>query len=234
MKKLILQLIIVTSFISQSFAQDKDVRTIVQTGHLTAIIDYDVSADGKFVATLDKSDKTILWNLKTGHQYRDFNEKDAEKLYFNSRSNALIVVCDKKAIAFDIATGKRISYWRPPEEKYLVKRIPKNIRCDIKGNGILVTDVSSGRKLAELKSLVDPVYSVIPIKEKLQAGKQPTDDIWWVSEKNPVQWNLKTGQISNRISLSGYNSSLWLDAKENLVFWNGKNLLSRYDSAIVR
>lgn len=230
MKKLILQLIIVTSFISQSFAQDKDVRTIVQTGHLTAIIDYDVSADGKFVATLDKSDKTILWNLKTGHQYRDFNEKDAEKLYFNSRSNALIVVCDKKAIAFDIATGKRISYWRPPEEKYLVKRIPKNIRCDIKGNGILVTDVSSGRKLAELKSLVDPVYSVIPIKEKLQAGKQPTDDIWWVSEKNPVQWNLKTGQISNRISLSGYNSSLWLDAKENLVFWNGKNLLSRYDS----
>jgi len=92
-------------------AQNETVRSVVQTGHSTTIKDYDISADGKYVATLDRSNKIIIWRLKTGHQYREFNVDNSNKIYFNSHSNALLVVCGRNSVAFDIATGKRICYW---------------------------------------------------------------------------------------------------------------------------
>lgn len=229
MKKIILPIMIVVTVICCDFAQGQTIRTVVQTGHLSAIIDYDVSSDGKFVATLDKSNKTILWNLKTGHQYREFNEKNSNKVFFNSRSTALIIVSKYYAVAFDIATGKRISFWDSLDKELMKKRMPINIRCELIGNGMLVKDASSGRKLVELKAMVDPVYSVIPLKSRNQIEKRIAGELWWVSEKTPVQWNLKTGQIVNRISIPNYRiNNTWLDAKGDLVFWNGKNILSRY------
>ena len=125
MKRLLLLLVLTFHIISyNTVAQEQNVKTVVQTGHMSAIKDYDVSADSRFVATLDKSNKTILWNLRTGHQFHEFNEEGSKKIYFNSRSTALVVVCKYHTKAFDIETGKCICYWDSPNSNLEIKRIP--------------------------------------------------------------------------------------------------------------
>ena len=226
MRKFLLLLFVMSySICHQVIAQEQEVRTVVQTGHISTIQDYDISADGKYAATLDKSSKTIIWNLKTGHQYREFNEKNSSEVFFNSRSTALVIVCKKYTVAYDIATGRRICYWDPKASEMKVKRAPKSIQCEVKGNSLHVYDAESGKKLTELKSIVDGVYKVAAMRD----GKHATDELWWASASTPVQWNLKTGQIVNRISFPNKMSSkMWFDANGDLVFWNGKNELCRY------
>lgn len=228
MKKLILSLLLCSIFIYHVAAQEQDVRTVVQTGHLSTIKDYDISADGRYAVTLDWSNKVILWRLKTGHQYRDFNEKDPKEVYFNSKSNAFIVVCKKYTVAYDIPSGKRICYWGENSQidNLKVKRVPKDIRCEKQENSLLIHSIKTGNKMAELKSMVDEVYQVAVMRKG-----NATDEIWWASSNTPVQWNLKTGQITNRISFQGKMSNkMWFDANGNLVFWNGKNNLSIYNA----
>ena len=228
MKKLILSLLLWSIFIYHVAAQEQDVRTVVQTGHLSTIKDYDISADGRYAVTLDWSNKVILWRLKTGHQYRDFNEKDPKEVFFNSQSNAFIVVCKDHTVAFDIPTGKRICYWdwNSQIDKLKVKRVPKDIRCEKQGNSLLVHSIKTGKKMAELKSMVDEVYQVAAMRKEIA-----TDELWWTSANVPVQWNLRTGQITNRIDFPDKMSrKMWFDANEDLVFWDGKNTLSRYQA----
>jgi len=44
---------------------DKDsVQTIVQVGHTSPIINYDVSADGRYLVSTDMIRNIIVWDLK--------------------------------------------------------------------------------------------------------------------------------------------------------------------------
>jgi len=231
-------------------AQDTDdVRTVVQTGHIAAVIDYDISADGHFAATLDKNGQAILWNLKTGHQYREFSESGANEVYFNGRSTALVIVCDKHTAAYDIAMGKRISYWpnkvSVPSSYYKtkpnihldalkVKRRPSYLKSVVEGTTLRVSDAATGRLVAVLGGTADDIRFVAsyvsgqPDMRKADGGIDASR--WWVGTPTPVLLDLSRGQLADRIDFGStvVADTLWRDAVGNLVFWDRCGQLSRY------
>lgn len=216
-----------------AYARDNEVRTIVQTGHDADIKDYDISADGKFLATLDVKGKTVLWDLKTGHQFREFSEENSRSVYFNSRSNVLVIYSRygyPRTVAYEIISGKQIGYWSA--KKHDIKRRPEYLECKFDDGIIRVIDKRQNTIIAELSGKADAVHFVgthIYNQEGSKIDGQANPSIWWVGERNPVQWNLKTGQVSNRINFACQQSdTIWRDNDGNLVFWDKKNTLSRY------
>ena len=244
-------LLLITVITIRAKAQNTDeVRTVVQAGHTAAIKDYDISADCRFAATLDKNGQTILWNLQTGHQYREFSETNAKEVYFNSRTTAIVIVCDSYTCAYDIRTGKRIAYWpnnisvpgysykktkpNPRLTSLKIKRCPNRLTCVPEGNSLRINEAVSGRFISLLSGKTDAVHYVASYTEDQPIIKKADGSFdaahWWIGTKKPLLWDLSCGQIVNHIDFESKTmaDTLWRDAIGNLVFWDHHNNLTRY------
>ena len=223
--------------------QENDVRTVVQTGHYDPIPDSDISADGKLLATLDKKHKVILWNIKTGRQLRELYVPGAKTVYFNGKSTALVATGQYSTYAYDVVTGKLISYWNnniytssgifqdknpnPRIEPLKVKRCPSSMKCSVSKSGsiVRVRNVANDNLIADMKCNVDKVNWVAT---QLYADNCSVvlEDTWWTGGQYPVRWNLRTGKITYRLPFVA--KQVWQDNRGELVFWNTGNMLYRH------
>jgi len=227
----------------ETAGQEDVVRTVVQTGHYAPIPASDISADGKLLATLDKKHRVILWNIKTGRQLREFYVPGAQAVYFNSKSTALVATGQYSTYAYDILTGKLISYWNniihtysgifhdkkpnPRIEPLKVKRCPSSMKCSVSKSGsiVRVRNVADNNLIADMKCNVDKVNWVAT---QLYADKCSVvpEDTWWTGGQYPVRWNLRTGKITYRLPF--VVKQMWQDNRGELVFWNNENILYRH------
>ena len=243
-------LFLAVSIAGTARAQESDsIRTVVQTGHLADVKDYDISADGHFAATLDKNGQVILWNLKTNHQYREFIEPRVQHVYFNSRSTAIVLECANNTVAYDIATGKRIGYWKnripipdgfgdskpnPYVEAIIVKQCPKRLKGEAIVSTLHINDAVTGRLVTILDGKVDAIHYVATYMmgqstlQKTSDGK--ADACWWVGTSTPQRWDLSLGKMVGQIDFEGNAmcDTLWRDALGDLVFWDRQGTLRRY------
>lgn len=192
-----------------ALASDREVRTVVQTGHLAPIVDYDISSDGKFLVTCDKKCKIVLWNLATGRQIREMNGSDLYyspntqlNVYFNSKSTAVVGVGKQQSLAFDVMTGKQIGYWpneirvkkvnnlgtryvaspNPKNKELAIKRCPMNLCGIVAGNSIRVIDKKSTKTIASIESTIDSIGSISTYLYQ-QKGVLTSNN-----EANPDKW----------------------------------------------
>jgi WD40 repeat protein/uncharacterized caspase-like protein len=223
--------------------QEDAVRTVVQTGHAASIIDSDISADGKLLATVDKSQKVILWNIKAGHQLREFNVAGAKNVYFNSKSTALVVTCQYNTYAYDVVSGKCISHWNNINRVYRgiftdekpnpqiaplkVKRCPSSLKCSVSKSGsvVRVRDAHTNHLIADMVCNVDKVNWAFTQLYADQCTKVP-EDTWWSGGQHPVKWNLRTGKITDRLPFTV--EKVWQDHRGDLVFWAKGNKIYRH------
>ena len=224
-------------------AQESEVRTVVQTGHSAPIIDYDISADGKLLSTVDKNNKVIIWNIKTGHQIREFNAVAATSVYFNSKSNALVVMNTYSTSAYDVMSGKNIGYWNntittrrhlitdkktnPRIAALKIKRRPSSLTLLASSNGsfVQVRDANTKALLSHMASNTDKVNWAITQLYPSQCTPV-SEDTWWTGGDNPVRWNLRTGKITHRLPFKA--DKVWRDNHGEMVFWDKSDKILRY------
>lgn len=243
MKLKIIPFVLLSFLWSSVVKGQEDVRTVVQTGHSASIIDSDISADGKLLATVDKSKKVILWNIKTGHQLREFNVGGAKNVYFNSKSTALVVTGQYSTYAYDVESGKLISYWNNINRTYRgiftdekpnpliaslkVKRCPSSLKCSVSKNGavVRVRNAQTNDLIADMVCNVDMVSWAASQLYADQCIKVP-EETWWTGGQYPVRWNLRTGKITYRLPFVA--EKVWRDNHGDLVFWNKGNKIYRH------
>lgn len=233
------------------------VRTVVQTGHLSDIVDIDINAEGSLAATCDKNGRAVLWNVQTGRQIRELSNKNfkqsVQKVYFNSQSN--VVVCEGRTetAAFHVFDGKQIGFWQnklsvktgsgiftkytstpnPKQEALRVKRCPQTLRCKIDGKSAVITDSQTGRVVARLGSQVDSVAYLATHIYDQQGSKidgKANPRYWWIGAKRPFKIDLKTGKVVYRLDVpDGTVQRSWRDPKGNLLLWNQRtSTMQRY------
>lgn len=108
------------------------------------------------------------------------------------------------------------------------KRRPQNIKLTQKQGKIIITDTSTGKKLYEITT---PMERLTFLLGPNYSGKSSSSDYqWWIESQHPAQWNLRKAKIDHHINFSHevYPWRMWLDAKGDLVFWDGNNSLDRY------
>lgn len=233
------------------------VRTVVQTGHLSDIVDIDVNAEGSLAATCDKNGRVVLWNVQTGRQIRELSNKNfkqsVRKVYFNSQSN--VVVCEGRTqtAAFHVFDGRQIGFWQnklsvktgsgifakytsnpnPKQEALRVKRCPSTLQCKIDGKSATITDSQTGRVVARLGTQVDPVAYLATHIYDQQGSKvdgKANPRYWWIGAKRPFKIDLKTGKVVKRLDVpEGTVQRSWRDQKGNLLLWNqATSTMQRY------
>ncbi len=107
----LLSLILIFS-VGAVFAQ-KNVELVVQSGHFETINAVAFSPDAKFLASGGKDNKIIIWDLKTGKEFRELksHEKGVKNLLFTQDGKRLISggdSRDRKLVVWDWQTGKII------------------------------------------------------------------------------------------------------------------------------
>lgn len=242
--------LVLAVFVLHEHADAQEVRTVVQTGHLVGITDYDISSDGKYAATYDGRDRLVLWNLTTGRQIRETRSPYLyrSKVYFNSKSTAVVCVGRNSTVAFDVETGDQIGYWptdvtkkgvydgwddstyvNPLVQRMSAKRCPASMRCEISGTNATVKDAQSGRSIAYLHSDVDSI-AYLATHRYDQKGAEETSRWWWMGTRRPFLFDFKTGRVTGRVD---YPRPLapkhWRDKDGNLLIWDGETELFRFD-----
>lgn len=227
----------------------EEVKSVVQTGHLSDVKYVDVSADGKYVVSSDGTSKVVLWNVATGRQIRainlqgSFNSKESPiRVYFNSRSTAVILKDYFKTFAYDIQTGKCIAYWynwidgmkraNPKVRDLLVHRTPSSLYTKTKGKNIYLYDTASNQLLQSFTSNVDSVGRLVTHlygQENAMINDRANPRYWWIDTKKPFLLDLKEGRVIKRLNTPNTRwSDMWRDLSGNIVIWDGRNAVYRY------
>ncbi|NDW13139.1 hypothetical protein D0T50_09560 [Bacteroides sp. 214] len=188
---------------------NEPVRTIIQVGHTAPIIDYTVSADGRYLASTDMARKVIIWDLKRGKQliagfkpvdlqegFSDikFNPRNSEQLYgigLLQKARAGIANNDKYIYStYNWQTGKKMgliagSRIRPALQKYAGVAYEKQRDCSI-----VAFDQQTKEKMMHYRGYVVPLGN---------ASIHKDDKLLFVMENNPQLWDLTKMELINRI-----------------------------------
>lgn len=202
--------------------ESQEVRIALQTGHVSAVTDYDVSADGCFLASVDESHKVVVWDLTTGHQMAVIHEFCPLEVYFSKHSGVLIVKGNGKHY-YDLATMRRIytvdeysKDYDAPEEK----RMPKGVTVE-KHDNVLV--VKKGLRTMVLDPKADiPTFGFIQ--------KNSINTRWWLCINQPMLWDLTTGKLNRVIGDQQMKGRMFGDRYYNPLFWDGGDTMMRLDA----
>jgi WD40 repeat protein len=63
---------------------------MLQNGHQTSIINFNISPDGSYILSIDDNFKTILWDAKNNKQLRNFDNIAASAFMPDSRSILIV------------------------------------------------------------------------------------------------------------------------------------------------
>ncbi|MCV9386763.1 caspase family protein [Reichenbachiella ulvae] len=94
-----------------SFAQDLELRTVVQRGHEAPILEAVFSQSGKYVATASKDHTVIIWEARSGRQLRTLYGHNApvNAVDFHPKENVLVSAGDdKQVIVWDLMSGSKL------------------------------------------------------------------------------------------------------------------------------
>lgn len=202
-----------------SVAHGQDVRTVVQTGHIVAVTDYDVSADGRYLASVDKSHKVVLWDLQTGHQMAEIHDRQPRQVFFASKPGALtLIVKGKQHDFYDVATMRRI--YTTYDKSLEVKSKPENIQVETSDNIIKVTH---GTRQLTLSPNADTPTSGF-------AQVSSNDSRWWICTQQPMIWDVSTGKLNRVLDHIERPGRMFFDRDTHVVFWNGQEKLLFLDA----
>ncbi|MBY5351320.1 WD40 repeat domain-containing protein [Rhizobium leguminosarum] len=78
-------------------------------GHSTSVSSLAFSPDGKWLASADRTEAIVLWDLSTGSVVRRWSVKGVNSLAFTSDSLVLAASAERSAFAWDVSTGALVS-----------------------------------------------------------------------------------------------------------------------------
>ena len=95
---------------SSSQEVESEFSTIVQNGHLSAILDIDIQKDRNLIASLDEQGKVIIWDIKTGLLISSFSPKEKPTNVEFLDESKLIVSGLSSATVYNYFDAKIISH----------------------------------------------------------------------------------------------------------------------------
>lgn len=94
----------------KTFAQDEELRTVIQRGHEAPVLIARFSSNGQYVATGSKDNTAIIWEAASGRQLRTFygHHASVNALDFHPTDYLLVTAADdKKIIIWNLITGEK-------------------------------------------------------------------------------------------------------------------------------
>lgn len=141
------------------YSSGQQVRTIVQTGHYSAVTAVCYSPDGRFIAT-GSSDKTVkLWRRSDGKEIRSYsgNSSGIRSVSINSSVSSILAVGNNGIVTiWNLNTGEILKHFKHNTDKFTCAGFnPQGTRI-VTGSYksfISVWEINTGEKALDLKAI---------------------------------------------------------------------------------
>lgn len=185
--------------------KNEEVRTIVQVGHTSPVIQYDISNDGRYLASVEMTRKVIVWDIKRGKQLIDgLKPKDVQqrfsKIKFNPRNSGqlygavgTINPVQHESQLFGIynwRTGAKTGIITRNEFKDPLHRFENILYETRRDCSLEAIDAKTQERLMQYKG------SVVPLGN---ASVHRSDSLLFVMENNPQLWDLAKMEMVCRL-----------------------------------
>lgn len=115
MRASILITVITVLFFGDAFGQQTKLETTIQNGHNQSLSAFDITRDGRFLASGANDRQIILWNLEKGKILRSFNFHTAaiRSLRFNDDGTLLLSAArDGELFVYHVQSGQIYRNWK--------------------------------------------------------------------------------------------------------------------------
>ncbi|MDR1225239.1 MAG: caspase family protein [Tannerella sp.] len=187
-------LLLMPSLRAQPQQEELPVETVVQVGHTYEIISYDISLDGRYLISLDRSHKVLMWDIASGRQIREYTARlrdgGVRKVSIDKRRNNRIYLSGSSITdIYDIKSNRRIGILNNSE---LDGKTQTNDRFTVipDGTRMEIRDSQSEKLISKLRGYATEMGSLA-----VTAGGQQL----LVSNERPVMWDLKQGKPAYRV-----------------------------------